>query len=148
MMGNHIPGKTVFILKWGWGGGGGGGGGVSVQRCHFTSIGIPVFKIRWSRDCLIFNMGILIPGKTVFVLRQGPGGCRTVSKDWNMASNWSVWFTLVRLVGQYEYRMRDYYCGKGFWVSCSVLWTVMTKGNSHCFQISLTVPCPVSCLDI
>ena len=47
----------------------------------------------------------------------------------------------VRLVGQYEYRMRDYYCGNGFWVSCKVLWTVMTKGKPHCLQRLLAVPC-------
>ena len=32
-----------------------------------------MLKIRRSRDRLIFNMGIPIPGKTVFILRQGPG---------------------------------------------------------------------------
>ena len=37
-------------------------GAVSMQRC-LTSKGIPVFKIRRSRDRLIFNMGILISGK-------------------------------------------------------------------------------------
>ena len=33
-------------------------GYVSIQRCRLTSIGIPISKIRWSRDMLIFNMGI------------------------------------------------------------------------------------------
>ena len=32
-----------------------------------------MLKIRRSRDRLIFNMGIPIPRKTVFILRQGPG---------------------------------------------------------------------------
>ena len=32
-----------------------------------------MLKIRQSRDCLIFNMGIPIPGKTVFILRRSPG---------------------------------------------------------------------------
>ena len=31
-----------------------------------------MLKIRWSFDCLIFNMGMPIPGKMVFILRQGP----------------------------------------------------------------------------
>ena len=35
-------------------------GAVSIWRCRLTSIGIPVIKIRWSRDRLIFNMGIPI----------------------------------------------------------------------------------------
>ena len=38
-----------------------------------TSIGIPVLKIRQSHNCLIFNMGIPIPGKDFFILRQDPG---------------------------------------------------------------------------
>ena len=32
-----------------------------------------MLKLRPSCDRLIFNMGIPIPGKTVFILRQGPG---------------------------------------------------------------------------
>ena len=32
------------------------------------SLGIPIIKIRLSHDCLIFNMGIPIPGKTVIFL--------------------------------------------------------------------------------
>ena len=33
----------------------------------------PHVKDRRSRDRLIFNIGILIPGKTVLILRRGPG---------------------------------------------------------------------------
>ena len=32
-----------------------------------------MLKIRRSHDRLIFNMGIPIPGKAVFILRRGPG---------------------------------------------------------------------------
>ena len=32
-----------------------------------------MLKIRRSRDRLIFNMGIPIPGKDSFILRRGPG---------------------------------------------------------------------------
>ena len=35
-------------------------------------IGIPMLKIRLSRDHLIFNMGISIPGKHVFYIETGP----------------------------------------------------------------------------
>ena len=48
-------------------------GTVSIYRCHFTNIGIPMLKIRRSPDRLIFNMGIPYLGKTVFILRRGPG---------------------------------------------------------------------------
>ena len=34
--------------------------------------GIPLLKVRRSHDHLIFNMGIPIPGKTVFILRWSP----------------------------------------------------------------------------
>ena len=36
---------------------------VSILRCHLTSIGIPMLKIRRSNDRLIFNMGIPVPGE-------------------------------------------------------------------------------------
>ena len=35
--------------------------------------GTPIIKIRRSHDLLIFIMEIPIPGKTVFILRRGPG---------------------------------------------------------------------------
>ena len=38
-------------------------------------MGIPMLKIRRSHDRLIFNMGIPIPGKKVFILKRGPGDC-------------------------------------------------------------------------
>ena len=31
----------------------------------------PMLKIRWSHDCLIFNMGILIPGKDGLSIETG-----------------------------------------------------------------------------
>ena len=43
-------------------------GGRLNKRCHLTSIGVPMLKIR----CLIFNMGIPYLGKVVFILRRGP----------------------------------------------------------------------------
>ena len=41
-------------------------------KMSYQYIGIPMLKIRWSRDRLIFNMGIPYLGKTVFILRRGP----------------------------------------------------------------------------
>ena len=40
-------------------------GGIYIKRCY-TSIGIPMLNIRWSRHRLIFNMGIPYLGKTLF----------------------------------------------------------------------------------
>ena len=55
---------TPLVLK--------SGGRINIKRRHVTSIGIPMLKIRRSHGRLIFNMGILIPWKMVFILRQGP----------------------------------------------------------------------------
>ena len=66
---------------------------VSISRCHLTSIGIPMLKIRRSHDRLIFNMGIPIPGKTVFILRQGPDpaiSCEAALPD-NAMVTYSLW---------------------------------------------------------
>ena len=63
----------------GWGGGGWWWGvGVSIQMCPLTSIGITMLKIRWSRDCLIFNMGIPIPGEDGLYIETNPGSGRHI----------------------------------------------------------------------
>ena len=41
-------------------------------KCRLTSIGTPMLKIKQSRDCLIFNMGIPIPGKNGLDIETGP----------------------------------------------------------------------------
>ena len=45
-------------------------GAVSIWRCRLTSIGIPMLKIRRSRDRLMFNIVIPYLGKTVIILRR------------------------------------------------------------------------------
>ena len=40
-----------------------------------TSIGISIIKIRRYHNCLIAIMEILLHGKTIFILRRGPGKC-------------------------------------------------------------------------
>ena len=50
-------------------------GAVSSYGCRITSIGIPMLKIRRSRNRLIFNLGILIPGKTVFIFKRAQITC-------------------------------------------------------------------------
>ena len=47
-------------------------GVVLIQRWRLTSIRISIIKIRLSRERLIFVMEIIVPGKTVFILRWGP----------------------------------------------------------------------------
>ena len=48
-------------------------GTISIEKCCLTSIGITMLKVRRSCDRLNFNMGIPYMGKTVFILRRGPG---------------------------------------------------------------------------
>ena len=43
-----------------------------IIKCRLTSIGIPMLKIRRSRNRLIFNMGIPIPGKNGLYIETGP----------------------------------------------------------------------------
>ena len=50
-------------------------GAVSISRCCLTSIGIPMLKIRRSRDRLIFNIGTPCMGKTGDLV----GSCRWIS---------------------------------------------------------------------
>ena len=48
-------------------------GAVSIWMCRLTIIGISMWKITWPHDHLVFNMGIPTAGKTVFILKHGPG---------------------------------------------------------------------------
>ena len=56
----------IWLVKW-------VPGAVSVYRCCFTTIGIPIIKIRWSHGCLIFTLGILyLKLKDSFYFEMGP----------------------------------------------------------------------------
>ena len=48
-------------------------GHFKIYTCHLTSIGIPIIKIKWSHDHLIFIMAMFIPEKMVYILRQDTG---------------------------------------------------------------------------
>ena len=47
-------------------------GAVSIRKTVFPGMAIPMLKIRRPTGRLIFNMGIPIPGKTVFYIETGP----------------------------------------------------------------------------
>ena len=51
----------------------GGVGGLSIKMPSYQYGVIPMLKIRRSHDRHMFNMGIPIPGKTVFILRWNTG---------------------------------------------------------------------------
>ena len=46
---------------------------MQLSSYQYKDLMIPMLKIRQSRDHLIFNMEILIPGKDGLILRWGPG---------------------------------------------------------------------------
>ena len=47
-------------------------GAVSIRKTVLLGMVIPMLKIRRPTGRLIFNMGISIPGKTVFYIETGP----------------------------------------------------------------------------
>ena len=58
-------------------------GAVSIRKTVLPGMAIPMLKIRRPTGRLIFNMGIPIPGKTVFYIETGPWctGGRLNKKD-------------------------------------------------------------------
>ena len=47
-------------------------GAVSIRKTVLPGMAIPMLKIRRPNGRLIFNMGIAIPGKTVFLIETAP----------------------------------------------------------------------------
>ena len=45
---------------------------IKIPPYQYTSIAIPIMLTKQSDDRLIFKMGIIVTGKTVFILRQTP----------------------------------------------------------------------------
>ena len=71
-------------------------GAVSIRKTVLLGMAIPMLKIRRPTGRLIFNMGIPIPGKTVFLIETGP---------WLLASPWhqQQWYWLCMLNGCLSY---------------------------------------------
>ena len=42
-------------------------------KMPFVMMGIPIIKVQWYNDCLIFIMEISIPGMTTFILGKALG---------------------------------------------------------------------------
>ena len=57
-----------------------------------------MFKIRRSRDRLIFNMGITIPGKTVFILRRGFVTTVDINHKYNSSYNRECWLAAIAAI--------------------------------------------------
>ena len=71
-------GALMFSLIWAWTNGCVNNqtiemlGAVSIRKTVLLGMAIPMLKIRRPTGRLIFNMGIPIPGKTVFYIETGP----------------------------------------------------------------------------
>ena len=62
--------------------------GPSQYKYSLASIGIPIVMISWFHEFVIFIMGIHIPGKMIFILKQGPHG-----EDLWMQGRLSLWLS-------------------------------------------------------
>ena len=57
-------------------------GAVSIRKTVLLGMAIPMLKIRRPTGRLIFNMGIPIPGKTVFLIETGPWSLQQRKTNW------------------------------------------------------------------
>ena len=57
-------------------------GPVSIRKTVFPGMGIPMLKIRRPVGRLIFNMGIAIPSKTVFLIETAPWWRHMTTDNW------------------------------------------------------------------
>ena len=72
-------------------------GPVSIYRCRLSSIRIPMLMIRRSRNRLIFNMGIPIPGKDGLYIEAGPSDMEVcLSKQRDDLQNLEILSLLVK----------------------------------------------------
>ena len=67
-----ITGVALFHLTQWWAWWAAFLGAVSIRKTVFPGMGIPMLKIRRPVGRLIFNMGITIPSKTVFLIETAP----------------------------------------------------------------------------
>ena len=77
----------------------------SILRYRLTRIGIPLLKIRRSRDRLISNMGIPIPGKDSLYTETGP---RSILNESQAGRLQGATFNIK--TPSYQYRNSHYAC--------------------------------------
>ena len=76
-------------------------GAVSIRKTVLLGMAIPMLKIRRPTGRLIFNMGIPIPGKTVFLIETGPWNQDTLSLAYTISKinlaclRWTKYFDSV-----------------------------------------------------
>ena len=63
-------------------------GPISIKQCHITSVEILIIKMKWTHDYLIFMKEISIPGKMVFILKQGSDDNKTQAINPKWLKKW------------------------------------------------------------
>ena len=106
----------------------GGQGPVSIQRPSYLRMVISMLKIRRPLGRLIFNMGIAIPGKTVFLIETAPrfSGNRSTNphvKDYSVICNGWVNASCFTCQCLWFCRQNEYQC-----ISCSNLFVNFFQG--------------------
>ena len=64
-------------------------GAVSIRKTVLLGMAIPMLKIRRPTGRLIFNMGIPIPGKTVFLIETGPRTRQNDHRWWEYTAHYN-----------------------------------------------------------
>ena len=111
---------------------------------HGESIRVPIIKIRRSHDRLIFIMEIHIPGKTVFILRQGPyrvwreRGRR--KERWEEGRDKSVYYIIIIV--------SVIVCALSWNSLVFACYTCTSRGRSAVLDVKANLPCWFLKLDI
>ena len=98
-------------------------GAVSIRKTVLLGMVIPMLKIRRPTGRLIFNMGIPIPGKTVFYIETGPwsqqwfrlsgnhllrqGDTPISNKAWTIGLNWCHIYIYIYIESCFVVRVRS-----------------------------------------
>ena len=98
---------------------------------RLTNIGIPIIMIRLSHDRPIFIMGIPIPAKMVFMLRQGPG-VNTQCPVYFLNSPTSL--DCLHITWKSHYQRQHYVISRPFRTHCPLLNVVKYTASMSIFQ--------------
>ena len=102
-----------------------------------------MLKIRRSRDSLIFNMGILIPGKDGLYIETGPRGWQAVVSFVNEGFVFSQWRPcMLRSSPPDQYRWQSNYGALHTWMSLLLaLWSPRRSTTFILLLISIYICC-------
>ena len=85
-------------------------GAVSIRKTVLLGMAIPMLKIRRPTGRLIFNMGIPIPGKTVFLIETGPWWHQAVTVTWTNIDFSLVSFCVIYMKAILQWMPKLIFC--------------------------------------